>query len=204
LLEVMVALVLTAVAVTIAGGALRAATIAGDGVARHRETLERSARLRSMLTDMLRHAPASDAVGEPLMSVSSASDGSARLVFLSRGVRAPFGSGAIWRVSLSAGDSGLVMDAVPIGASRDLSHLHSVISNVRALRVAFLERTVQMAGAQGTAAVRWREDWPLTNVRPAMIALSFLGHDVVAQGPTMAEPPLVVSLDPFTPASLTR
>ena len=53
LLEVILALTLTAVSVSIAGSALRTATVARDRVADHRDTLEREARMRSMLTDLL-------------------------------------------------------------------------------------------------------------------------------------------------------
>ena len=34
-----------------------------------RQTLERDARLRTMLTDMLRHAPSAESVDEPLLSI---------------------------------------------------------------------------------------------------------------------------------------
>ena len=101
LLEVLLALLLTAVAVAIASLALRTAVTARDRVAEHRETLERESRLRAMLTDMLRHAPSAGSVDEPLLRVWRTPTGGAQLVFLSTGVRVPFGTGPTWRVTLT-------------------------------------------------------------------------------------------------------
>jgi prepilin-type N-terminal cleavage/methylation domain-containing protein len=57
LLELLLAIMLTAVAVAIAGSALRTATTAGERVDAHRATQEHDARLRSTLTDMLGISP---------------------------------------------------------------------------------------------------------------------------------------------------
>lgn len=183
LLEVIMALLLTALSVTIAVSALRAATVASDGVQAHRDTLERRVRFSSQLTDMMRHAPPADAVDEPLLRVERAANGDGAVTFLSRGVRAPYGTGATWRVSLAMSDSGLVMDAVPIGAATDGTRLHTVLRDVHMFRVLFLERAGQLDGA------RWREDWPLSRSRPAMISFSF-GEGADAE-------PLVIALDPL-------
>ncbi len=104
LLELLLAMLLTAVAVTLAASTLRTASIAKERVTVHRTTLERESRLRAVLTDMLRHAPAAELVEEPLMRLDTPAPNDSRLVFLSKGVRAPFGTGPTWRVSLSATD----------------------------------------------------------------------------------------------------
>ncbi|MEQ1692922.1 MAG: prepilin-type N-terminal cleavage/methylation domain-containing protein [Gemmatimonas sp.] len=183
LLEVVLALMLTAVSVTIAGSALRTATTARERISEHQDTLEREARLRSMLTDMLRHAPRAESVAEPLLRVLRAPDGSQQLVFLSQGVRAPFGTGPTWRVTVHAADSGLVLDAQPIGATREIATIHAVVRSVREFTVQLLDR------GGGLDAAQWRTDWPLMQSRPTTIALGF--------GDETARPPLVVALDPL-------
>ena len=183
LLEVLLAILLTAVAVATASLALRTAVIARDRVSEHRDTLERESRLRVMLTDMLRHAPSASAVDEPLLRVSRDANGGVQLVFLSKGVRAPFGTGPTWRVTLTETGAGLALDATPIGVGADETALHTVVSGIEALTVQLLEQ------AGGIGGPRWRNDWPLERARPAMIAIGF-GNDG-------AQPPIVVALDPL-------
>ena len=183
LLELLMAMLLTAVAVTLAASTLRTASIAKERVTVHRTTLERESRLRAVLTDMLRHAPSAELVEEPLMRLETPALGDSRLIFLSKGVRAPFGTGPTWRVSLSATDSGLTLDAEPIGAAQDQTRLHTVVPSVTGLDVQLLER------ATTTSRGAWRADWPLAQARPAMIALRFREE--------RASAPLVVSLDPL-------
>ncbi len=183
LLEVLLAIMLTAVAVAIAGSALRTATVARERIAYHRDTLEREARLRAMLTDMLRHTPSAESVEEPLLRVLRTARNEPQLVFLSQGVRAPYGTGPAWRVTLHVTDSGLVLDARPIGATHETRVLHTVVSTVRTLSVQLLER------GGGLTRPQWRSDWPLVQSRPAMIALGF--------GDAATHPPLVVALDPL-------
>ena len=181
LLEVMLAIVLTAVAVTTASLALRTASTARDRVAEHRQTLERESRLRTMLTDMLRHAPPASAVDEPLLRVWRTPTGETQLVFLSKGVRAPFGTGPAWRVMLTQTGNGLTLDATPIGVGADETALHAVLPTVQQLSVQLLEQAGGLSGAQ------WRSDWPLERARPSVIAIGF--------GVTL--PPLIVALDPL-------
>ena len=181
LLEVMLAIVLTAVAVATASLALRTATTARDRVAEHRQTLERVSRLRTMLTDMLRHAPSASAVDEPLLRVWRSPAGETQLVFLSKGVRAPFGTGPTWRVMLTQTASGLTLDATPIGVGADQAALHTVLPGVQDMSVQLLD----LPG--GLSDARWRSDWPLERSRPGTIAVSF-GNSL---------PPLVVALDPL-------
>ena len=196
LLEVVIALLLTAIAVTIAASALRAATTARDRVVAHQQSAERDVRLRAQLTDMLRHAPAADAVDEPFLRVTRDASGAGTLVFLSTGVRAPYGTGATWRVAVTGSDSGVVLDATPIGVTSDATRLRSELHDARDFAVQLLEhgspRTATVGGASGTVGgTRWRTDWPLERSRPAMIALRWTtngGADTSL---------LVVPLDPL-------
>jgi prepilin-type N-terminal cleavage/methylation domain-containing protein len=197
LLELLIALVVTAVAVTIAGSALRTASIAGARVEAHRDTLEHDARLRATLTDMLRHAPSAESVEEPLLQIDQDAAGGERLTFLSKGVRPPYGTGDTWRVTVSVSAAGLTLDARPIGASLDATALHSVHPSVTTLSIRVLEQATPQATSQaGTVATAgWRRDWPLNTSRPAMIAFDF------GQG---AKPPLIVALDPLATVAVLR
>lgn len=182
LLELLLALLLTAVAVAIAGSALRTAQIARERVSAHRDRGEKEARVREMLTDMLRHAPAAELFDEPLMQLRRNDAGDDRLVFLSQGVRQPFGAGHSWRVEVWTHDSTLSVSATPVGVASGEMPLLTTIASDSKLRVEFLDRA-------GVAASTWREDWPVEQTRPAMIALHF--------GSGSTRPPLIVSLDPF-------
>lgn len=182
LLELLVALLLTAVAVAIAGSALRTAQIARERVVSHRDRAEKDARVREMLTDMLRHAPSAELFDEPLMQVRRNDAGNARLVFLSQGVRQPFGTGHSWRVEVWSSDSTLSVSATPIGVALGETPLLTTLASSSKLRVEFLDRV-------GMSAASWRDDWPVEQSRPAMIALHF--------GSDTNRAPLMVSLDPF-------
>lgn len=183
LLELMLAIVLTAVAVTIAGSALRTADIARDRVVSHRDQLEKENRLREMLTDMLRHAPTADMSNEALIRVTTAPDGASQLVFLSRGVRQPYGTGNVWRVMVSVRNGALLLDAEPIGAALGETTLHAEVAGIENMRAEFLEP------ATATNVASWRSDWPVERARPSVIALHF--------DDDASRPPLVVSLDPL-------
>ncbi len=189
LLEVMLAIVLTSIAVLIAGSALRTASDTSERVQAHRDALERDARARAMLTDMLRHAPRAEQVDEPLLTLARDRNGDAALTFLSQGVRAPFGTGSSWRVTLSSTQGHVLLEATPIGLASGSAALRSTLTDAEGLQVQFLQP------ASGTDAPTWRDDWPLTRTRPAMIALRF-GHDGAA-------PPLVVALDPLVATGAT-
>ena len=184
LLEVITAITLTAMVLGVAGAALGTASSTRTTILSHQRTLEAESRLRSTLTDMLRHAPLSESVAEPLLRVERMPGGDVRLVFLSTGVQEPFGTGPIWRVTISLADDGLTMDAVAVGRGRNDAHLRSTVAGIDSLDVDVLEPT------RAGDPARWRRDWPLERSRPALVRLRF------GTSPTAA-PPLVVALAPL-------
>ncbi len=191
LLEVIVALALTAVAVAIAASALRAATVARERVAEHAAHEGALLRFRSQLTEMLRHAPSAEIVNEPLLQVLTDDVGQQSLIFLSTGVREPFGTGAIWRVSLSQRGDSVLLDAVPLRATSrraDDTRVHTTVHSAGVMRAEVLERAGGLNGPQ------WRRDWPLTRARPAALALSFGANTE----------PLLVALDPLPVGGVPR
>lgn len=200
LIEVITAIALTAIVTAIASAAVASASDARATILRHRVTLDAESRFRVMLTDMLRHAPAADAVNEPLVRIAADRDaagtkGGMQLVFLSQGVSQPFGTGRIWRVTVQSGADGIELLAEAIGRGDPLVPLHAALPHRRRMRVAVLE-----AAATGTP--QWREDWPVERSRPALLKLTFEG-DVGA----LPAPPIVVDLAPLAlpapPAGVT-
>ncbi len=184
LIEVITAITLTAIVLGIAGGALSAAGATRTTVLRHQHTLEADSRLRATLSDMLRHVPNAESVNEPLLRVLRHANGDAALVFLSNGVREPFGTGHAWRVTLSLGDSGLMMDAVAIGRDHADTRLRTTVLGVDSLQIEVLEE------ARVGESTQWRTDWPLERARPALVRLRF------GTAPN-APSPLVVALAPL-------
>lgn len=197
LIEVITAITLTAIVLTIAGTALAAASDARATIERHQQTLDAESRWRARVTDMLRHAPPADQVNEPLLRITRSPEVGTTLVFLSRGVMQPFGTGPIWRVTLSGGPSGVSLDAEAIGRGARATRLHTMLPHLTTLDVAVLE---QNAGG----APAWRLDWPVERTRPALLRLD-LG--AVASGSAQestranarAVPPLLVNLAPLVP-----
>ncbi len=182
LIEVIVALTLTAIAATIAGSAVSAARRTEQVVQTHRTGDAADLRLRALLTDMLRRAPPAALADAPLLDVHDA-DETAVLGFLSRGVQAPFGTGPIWQVTVRRDGDSLRVDAVPL---RDTGTppLKVALGGITEFSVRALEP------ATALDAARWRADWPLATARPAAIAL----HWSRAGG---SRAPLVVPLDPL-------
>ena len=130
LIEVVVAITLTAIVLAIAAAALGAATSARARIETHQHSLEADSRMRALLSDMLRHAPAGDAVNEPMLRIERDGPGEPTLVFLSTGVREPFGTGAPWRVTVRQDSTTLIVDALPLGRTASAAPLHMTLSDV--------------------------------------------------------------------------
>lgn len=212
LIEVITAIALTAIVTAIASAAVASASDARATTLRHQLTLDAESRFRVVLTDMLRHAPAADAVNEPLLRITphegvtigdvadgdvtnddvTGANGDMQLVFLSQGVSQPFGTGRIWRVTVRPGANGIELLAEAIGRGDPLVPLRTTLPHRRRLRVAVLE-----AAAAGTS--QWRNDWPVERSRPALVKLTLEGSPG-----TMPAAPLVVDLSPLAlPAGVT-
>jgi len=94
LLEVIVAITVTGLALTTAGMALSAARSTAARIQRHEARTEADGRVRAVLTDMLRHAPRAEQVDEPLLVVDRTGP-TPVLRFLSTGVHEPDGTGGV-------------------------------------------------------------------------------------------------------------
>jgi general secretion pathway protein J len=170
LLEVLVAITVTGLALTTAGMALSAARSTAARIQRHEARTEADGRVRAVLTDMLRHAPRAEQVDEPLLVVDRTGP-TPVLRFLSTGVREPYGTGGVWRVEVTLRDSALVMRATPAGREREAWPLTATLSAVTGFDVRVLEHATTLAAAT------WRADWPIAQDRPRAIELTWLGSD---------------------------
>ena len=184
LIEVVVAITLTAIVLAIAAAALGAATSARARVEAHQQTLEADSRMRALLSDMLRHAPAGDAVDEPMLRIDRDGAGQPTLVFLSTGVREPFGTGAAWRVSIHRDSTSLVVDAIQLGRDAHAAPLRMTVNDVTEFDVRVLE------GSRVGEQAQWRRDWPVVRARPQLVELRLANA-------SFAPTPFVVSLSPL-------
>ncbi|WP_411280598.1 type II secretion system protein J [Gemmatimonas sp.] len=184
LLEVIVAITVTGLALTTAGMALSSARSTVARIVTHEARTESDSRVRALLTDMLRHAPAAEQVDEPLLVVERAG-GSPVLRFLSNGVREPYGTGGIWVVEVAVRDSVLEVRATPTGPDRESTSLTATLSAVSGFEVRVLDH------ASALESPTWRADWPIAQDRPRAIELTW-------QLPSSAAPiPLRVLLAPL-------
>jgi general secretion pathway protein J len=181
LLEVVLALTLTAIAAGIASSSLTAARRTSEVIGEHQAHAEADTRVRALLADMLRHAPDASSVEAPLLSLARDGDHEV-LTFLSTGVDMPFGTGPVWTVTVRMDGDSLVLEAT----RPDASMRRVRIGDVSRFEVRVLNAATALEPAQ------WRADWPLAQARPAAIALSW-AHS--GGGAPLA--PLVVSLDPL-------
>jgi len=182
LLEVLLAVTLTAVAATVAGAALQAARHASSRLSAFRDRTEPAQQLRDALNDLLRHAPPAERVDEALFALRTAPT-SDTLVFLSRGVQQPFGTGATWRAQLFSDASGLHLRAEPLVAEAPTAlPMEWTVPGAT-------DFSVTVASFEGPG-VAWRRDWPLARARPAAVRLTWR----TAEGRRVEQ---LVSLLPF-------
>jgi prepilin-type N-terminal cleavage/methylation domain-containing protein len=174
LLEVMVAMTVSSVIVTLAYATLRAGTDAQTRVALARNADADLIGARGMLLDALRHMLAADARDPRAMRVERDTRGSlTRLTFTSRGVTAPLGGTAPWRCTLAQTDAGVAIE----GRAEDGSQVPLAVSmpSVRRMTVRFLAR------ADGN----WSDDPGDPTRLPVAIAIDFLDAQGALVTPTL-------------------
>lgn len=169
LMEIMIALTVTALVATVAAAALHAGMDVRERVQEHRVTVDAEARASSWLGVMLRHPPAASAVDEAMFTINQGNDGNTAVTFLSQGVETPAGTGTIWRVSLVVRADGLHIRAVPTGSARTRVPLETVLPHVNQLDVEALETAGSPAGS---GASTWRADWPVLRSMPGAVRIA--------------------------------
>ena len=172
LIEVMIALVIGSVVVSLAYATLNAGMDVQTRVTAAREADASTTAFRAMLVDALRHAVPGDA--RDVRGLHMGVDGSGlatKLVFISRGVSAPLGGTGSWLVKLTADSTGVVLNATALDASR--TPLRLVARGPHAFALRFL----------AADDLNWRSAWDDATRLPAAVEVRFLdrdGHDTMA------------------------
>lgn len=182
LLEVMVALVVTALVVTLAYGAAQAGF---DTEARLREraaAAEARTAWRALLGDALRHAERGVAEDDAVFELSPARDdrGSDTLRLLTRGIVPPLGTGGRWVVTIAPSVAGVLLAAIPVDGV-DGAAVRVLVREARGVRV----RVLPHAGGE------WTRDWPRRSAAPAAVSVQ-----LVDSLGGVVEPPLVARTRP--------
>ena len=184
-LELVVALTLTAVALTLTGTALSAARSTAAAIDRSRATALPASQARVLLTDLLRHLPRPDEVDSPLLSLTPGAQ-TPVLTFLSRGLDAPYGTGPIWSVRVSQPGDSLLIEATPLRDASGGIARRIVIPSSAPLEIAALV-------ADPNGVVDRRMDWSSALQRPTALAIRWDRH---TRGDT-DDAELLVALDPL-------
>ena len=183
-LELVVALSLTAVALGLTGTALSAARSTEEAIARSRATTLPSRQAQALLTDLLRHLPRPEEVDGPLLTLSH--DGpSPVLAFLSRGLEGPYGTGPLWSIRVSQQRDSVRIAAEPLRGRTAASPRQLVVPTTAPL---VIEALVAMPSGVTTRHADWHADLQL----PTAVAVRWDRQAPGAQGTE-----LLVVLDPL-------
>lgn len=161
LLEIMVAVVVTGLVVSMAYATVQAGFDTEDRLALSRELDEREAVARAVLSGALRHALSGTLGGEPVFVLRDGT--SDALVFRSRGVMEPLGATGTWEISLDATDHGLRLAGTPLDGGG--APFVSVLPRVRGLDVRVRGRDARDG---------WLESWPVADRSPVAARLLLL------------------------------
>ncbi len=182
LVELMIALVISLVVVTLAYGAVQTGLATSERVQGVRDGIQERAAAREVLVDALRHAlpgiAGGPAVFELIDSVGADGLPHDRLRLVTRGMLPPLGTGEAWVVTLGGNDA-VVIDAVA-DVPREEGRYHGVFAGARGLDIRV------RADAPGAP---WREVWDDAGRAPRAAWISFVGADGKPDGT-----PLVVRL----------
>lgn len=166
LIEVVISLVITGLVVTLAYAAVQGGMDTRDRLARQREQREALVTVRGMLRDALRHALPGVPGGSDVFSLVSRTTPAGwpidSVTFLTRGVIAPYGTSAAWRVTVSVDSAGLHVLAVPAEGGADV--IAAVVTGVTGLDV--------QATGRGMVTT-WMNDWNEPSVAPQGATFSF-------------------------------
>jgi prepilin-type N-terminal cleavage/methylation domain-containing protein len=162
LIEVMVALVVTGLVVSIAYASVQAGFETSDRLAAAQSGTERELIARAMLSRAIRHAVPGALGGQPVFLLRNQPLGD-ELAFRTRGVAEPNGASEVWEVGLISDAEGL---RVTGHAADDPSQSFSALLP-RIQRV-----DVRVRGRDFRDG--WFEDWPFVDRSPVAVTIAFL------------------------------
>lgn len=162
LVEVMVALVISGLVVTLAYATMQAGFETSDRIASAQGGEEREIVARAMITRAIRHA-VPGTIGDQPVFVLRNQPGGDDLIFRTRGVAEPNGASTVWEVSLSS-----ISDTVYFSghAADDPAQSFSAeLPRVRGIDVRVMGRDARDG---------WFEDWPFADRSPVAVNIAFL------------------------------
>ena len=168
LIEVLVALVITGLVVTLAYGTAQAGFDTEARLSEYRMVGESDAVVRSLLSDALRHAVNGVRGGDAVFDLTDRrlGDGTPNdsLRFTTRGVVPPLGTSGSWSVQVWSAGGALHLSAYPeTNAPAELAPVQARLTGVRGLDVQVLGR--------GMAAV-WLDGWVERDLAPDAISFA--------------------------------
>ena len=181
LLELIVTIAIAGIIALLVYGSASAGFDTRDALERHSAGAEAELKVRSMLTDALRHASDESNPGSPTFELVDATDvrgmPTDRLTFLTRGVVPPLGASALWRVTILASPHGLAFAASPADAPSATAQVGAVVPQIRGLDVSVMSVNDRV----------WTTVWPSSGQIPSAVRLTL--HD--AQGRLVGAPVVV-------------
>ena len=189
LLEVIVALVIMGLVVSLAYASAQAGFDTERRLEHHRSAGEAEVTTRALLVDALRHTIPGVRGGPPVFElVRGAGVSGDSVVFLTRGIIPPLGTSATWKVTVAAGPHGLRLQALPQDTRTDAaSRSHDTAGTLSAELPDVASLDVRVLGRGSSAA--WSEEWTDAGVAPQAVRLTFLSPAGAAIGA-----PIVVRL----------
>ena len=170
LIEVMVALVVTGLVVSIAYASVQAGFETSDRLAVAQSGEEREVVARAMLSRAIRHAVPGALGGQPVFVLRSGALGD-ELAFRTRGVGEPNGASAVWDVELISDANGVRF------SGRELSDSSNTFSTL----LPRLQRVdVRVRGRDFRDG--WFEEWPFVDRSPVAVMIAFLDANNRAVG----------------------
>jgi len=165
LIEVMVALVVTGLVVSLAYASIQAGFETSDRLALARSGEEREIVARAILSRAIRHAVPGAIGGEPVFVLRDEAHGD-ELQFRTRGVSEPLGASEVWEVALHSSPDGVrVFGRALDDPTRTFSGL---LPRVRAIDVRVRGRDFRDG---------WFESWSVPDRSPVAVWIAFLDAD---------------------------
>jgi prepilin-type N-terminal cleavage/methylation domain-containing protein len=166
LLELIVSIAIGGIIALLVYGSASAGFDTRDALARHSAGAEAHLKVRSMLTDALRHATDESDPGSLAFEIADATDVRGmpmdRLTFLTRGIVPPLGASTRWRVTISASPNGFAFAASPADGSSASAQVSAAIPQIRGLDVSVMSVTDRT----------WSNTWPSGGQLPSAVRLT--------------------------------
>lgn len=162
LVEVMVALVVTGLVVSLAYASVQAGFDTAERITLVQQGEEREVVARTLLSRALRHAVPGTIGGQPVFVLRDLPDGDA-LAFRTRGIGEPQGASAVWEVRLQPESDGVRFSGeIADGSGQSFSAL---LPRVRRVDVRVRGRDARDG---------WVEQWDFSNRSPVAVAITFV------------------------------